>query len=540
MYIWTFNTPLLRLIERIRGQDIQDRIAQGKSGRLLTTRLRGKIGMPKSSPEGKSTPEDDEKYLAALLARLSTRHSPTDNKKPGFTSKSSLNEVSEAACALPLESQACGISPTLMDAGQELYFSGITDESDNKSSSVSETSSSEKSFAPSLPPGHQIKWAKEQCVKDCLTRFTEWQTCPRDSNKRPATVSSAQVQQPSKRSKRSEKEKCQDDDETEDEEKGLSPRPTGVSTVTQPEKSKKTIFACPYYKENHLKHLQCLRIELKRMKDVKQHLNRKHRRPSYYCPTCWMIFDQETDRDLHVAQRGCLGQEQARYEGISEEQSRQLTRKADRRLSEEQQWFTVWDIVFPDIPHPDSPHLGNQIEESMVMIHDFWGASGRSLVSRALRQRGLVSDLPRLDGNGELESLLAETLESVVEELLASCRTQIAATLSRTNHHFQEASLASEQTSNSDAKTGIESNGASERSQSTIAFAPVSETSNNTQKNSMPQESLDKPVAAYTHCLAEDLESNTTYNWPTVVGEISVFGDQSWDLLAHLEEHIGG
>ncbi|KAF6805471.1 hypothetical protein CSOJ01_09470 [Colletotrichum sojae] len=37
-----------------------------------------------------------------------------------------------------------------------------------------------------------------------------------------------------------------------------------------------SLLACPYYKLDSVKHLQCFKFQLKRVKDVKQHLMRKH------------------------------------------------------------------------------------------------------------------------------------------------------------------------------------------------------------------------------------------------------------------------
>lgn len=304
--------------------------------------------------------------------------------------------------------KSCDICP-LRYADQKLSPSPAADECDDKSSSPSETSEVAPIYA--LPSGHRFRSIQRLLVVECLSNFLEWQTCPQSSNKRTANPPATQSQQSSKRSTKYEKSNDMNDNEgsgADEEGEDSNAKILGGSTMTPSNKSRCVIFACPFYKEDPLKHLQCLRIELKRIKDVKQHLNRKHRQPSYYCPTCWMVFDQPTDRDIHISQRGCSLQDQVNYEGISEDQSRQLTRKVDRRLSEEQQWFSVWDIVFPDVPCPESAYLGNQIEESMAMIHDFWDVNGKALVSGALWERGLIPE-PNVS---ELEKSLKESLRA--------------------------------------------------------------------------------------------------------------------------------
>lgn len=49
-------------------------------------------------------------------------------------------------------------------------------------------------------------------------------------------------------------------------------------------------LACPFYKRNQVRHSNCLHFRLKRIKDVKQHLLRKHKQP-YYCPICGLEFE---------------------------------------------------------------------------------------------------------------------------------------------------------------------------------------------------------------------------------------------------------
>lgn len=435
-------------------------------------------------------------------------------------------------------------------ADQDLSFSPIADESDDKSSSLSEPS--EKAPIYALSSGHRFRSIKNLLVDNCISSFSEWQTCPQSSNKLTANPPPTQNQQPSKRSRKYEKSNEKNEIESNggnEKDEDSKVKIVGGSTVTPSNKNRSIILACPFYKEDPLKHLQCLRIELKRIKDVKQHLNRKHRQPSYYCPTCWMIFDQPTDRDIHISQRGCSLQDQVNYEGISEDQSRQLTRKVDRRLAEEQQWFSVWDIVFPDVPRPASAYLGNQVEESMVMIHDFWDANGKALVSHALWERGLIPEPNVSDDEGELESFLAETLESVVEELLASCRAQIAASLSRSNHNRHEASSAPEGTPTSESGTNTQSHDAGEQDQQTVDLVHVGESALAYGKP-VAQESVDDcnfltglemigPSAGHdTQSFLEGSQFSMSRSWPTREEGIAELDDQSWELLADVTDFL--
>ncbi|KZL64302.1 hypothetical protein CI238_00601 [Colletotrichum incanum] len=304
-----------------------------------------------------------------------------------------------------------------------------SDESDDVWSSLSEAT---EQYCASLSSSREVQHfrrIKEQVARECLQAFALWRQCPQGSKKRSASPP-PQASPSAKRAKRVEKESPEEEDNDDEWEDRSNAKPRRTSDEDAARKNMKLVLACPFYKEDPLKHLHCLKIELKRIKDVKQHLTRKHRQPSYYCPTCWLVFAHRTDRDSHISHRSCLPKDQVIFEGISDEQRELFSQKVDRRLSEEQQWFSVWDIVFPDVPRPDSAYLGNQVEESMVLIHDFWDANGRTLVSDALLKRGVVQNSHGSENEGEFQAFLSETLESVVEELLESCRVQIAATLS--------------------------------------------------------------------------------------------------------------
>ncbi|KAI3554014.1 hypothetical protein CABS02_05733 [Colletotrichum abscissum] len=454
---WTNTSDLA---ERRR---IQNRIAQRNYRKKLKRRLEDLER--RACDEGRPTPAEtpsSSKYENEFLSRSSP--------------------FSDVAYMYPSPSETpkfCNI-PLLRHADQELSFSPIADESEDKSSSPSETSEVAPIYA--LPSDHRFRSIEKLLVEDCLSNFFEWQTCPQKSNKRAANPPATQTQQSSKRSRKYEKSNDENDNEGNGGNEAGEDSNANIasgSTMTPSGKSRN----------------------------------------------------------------------QVNYEGISEDQSRQLTRKVDRRLSEEQQWFSVWDIVFPDVPRPESAYLGNQIEESMVMIHDFWDANGKALVSDALWERGLIPEPNVSDDEGELESFLAETLESVVEELLASCRVQIAASLSRSNRDRYEASSAPERTPTSESGAKTQSYDTSEQDQQTADLAHVGESA---LAYGMPvaQDSVDDcnfltglemvgPLASHdTQSFLEGSQFSMSRSWSTREEGIAEFDDQSWELLAGVTDFL--
>ncbi|KAI1635809.1 hypothetical protein F4809DRAFT_427506 [Biscogniauxia mediterranea] len=67
-------------------------------------------------------------------------------------------------------------------------------------------------------------------------------------------------------------------------------------------------FACPFDKSNSNKYSDCRTNILTRIKDVKQHVYRKHSKPHLYCPFCFQVFANANSRDTHIRQETCVPQ----------------------------------------------------------------------------------------------------------------------------------------------------------------------------------------------------------------------------------------
>lgn len=122
------------------------------------------------------------------------------------------------------------------------------------------------------------------------------------------------------------------------------------------------LLACPYYKFNPLEHNRCLlRNRLTDTSFVVQHVLRTHNRQPIHCPVCGNVFDTHTERDSHIQAQSCERRE-VRYEGLTQDQVNRL-RVPRRHLNEVKRWFSIWDIIFPNTPRPDSPYVGSEAEE---------------------------------------------------------------------------------------------------------------------------------------------------------------------------------
>lgn len=176
-------------------------------------------------------------------------------------------------------------------------------------------------------------------------------------------------------------------------------------------------LACLFYKRNQIQHIDCLQHTLRRVKDVKQHLWRKHRQPQLYCPTCYEVFTERLHHDSHIQARTCSRREHPVWDGLSENLRDELSRRVDAGISEEEQWFSVWDIVFPGVERPRTAYLGGPLEELIEMLREYWGSSGQEVISTVLDQRGLP-DWHMLSEERDLAILLPQLLWELISTIL--------------------------------------------------------------------------------------------------------------------------
>ncbi|KAH8886091.1 hypothetical protein GQ53DRAFT_828459 [Thozetella sp. PMI_491] len=145
--------------------------------------------------------------------------------------------------------------------------------------------------------------------------------------------------------------------------------------------SRAMFLACPFYKKNPVNHHACLGYQLRRIKDVKQHIQRKHSEPTTCCPRCHRIFDLPHRLETHMFSSSCEQQPGPQYDFISTEQKVQLAQASCRRSSIEEKWLDIWDMLFPRSARPQSVYIGNHVEEMMPLFRIFWNKRQPEIVS---------------------------------------------------------------------------------------------------------------------------------------------------------------
>ncbi|KAI0415041.1 hypothetical protein F5X98DRAFT_233083 [Xylaria grammica] len=181
-------------------------------------------------------------------------------------------------------------------------------------------------------------------------------------------------------------------------------------------------LACPFYVSQKDKYNSCLtRSDLRGFEDLDRHLWTCHRQPSY-CPTCHDIFSSAGDWEEHIRRRSCTSLGKPRPDGISVLQVQQLARGGDPRLSREDQWLLIWDIVFPGIRPPSLVFPRDGAEAVVWAVRDFWSAEGDQLVSDFQHQR------QQHYGESNPTTLGSLALNLVIDQLVVRCRQYESAT----------------------------------------------------------------------------------------------------------------
>ncbi|KXJ91864.1 hypothetical protein Micbo1qcDRAFT_233236 [Microdochium bolleyi] len=179
------------------------------------------------------------------------------------------------------------------------------------------------------------------------------------------------------------------DDDEEDRSRGNK-----KARLDTTEEDKTPLFACPFYKHDIGKHHKCLSFTLRRIKDVKQHLLRRHLQPPF-CITCGEVFESQEAQEAHLLARSCTRPEDfSRPEGITTDQRNKLTTRVSKTLSADQQWFSVWRIIWPDAEPPVSPYVSTAFVEVIDEVRKFWSSHGREIIAEQLNTADTPYGLP--------------------------------------------------------------------------------------------------------------------------------------------------
>ncbi|KAI1362402.1 hypothetical protein F5Y08DRAFT_355406 [Xylaria arbuscula] len=182
-------------------------------------------------------------------------------------------------------------------------------------------------------------------------------------------------------------------------------------------------FACPFIFKDQKNQLGCRKYELKRIKDVKQHLLRVHKRPPY-CPRCYDTFDNDEERDSHVRACQVENHPQVNINGISDDQQKILQKRSNPKHTVEKQWYFLWETIFPDTNCPTSVYLDEVYSSEMFRLREFMTTEGVAIVRNCLNAHGAIrwnQPTNEPDVISFEESVVRGVLERLFEEWSGYC-----------------------------------------------------------------------------------------------------------------------
>ena len=99
---------------------------------------------------------------------------------------------------------------------------------------------------------------------------------------------------------------------------------------------------------------------------------RVHRIP-VHCARCSKTFNNEDERDTHLRELPqCPIEPRQHWDGISESQKRQLAKRVSAKKSKEENWYFIYETLFPNSPRPESPFVEDtHLSEELLALREF-------------------------------------------------------------------------------------------------------------------------------------------------------------------------
>lgn len=154
---------------------------------------------------------------------------------------------------------------------------------------------------------------------------------------------------------------------------------------TDAEQKRQVLLACPFAKKDPIAYEHCHNYELREIKHVKQHLKRCHL--IVVCPRCRDGFGSQDLLDRHLL-GGCEIRERGDPEGMTPKQHEILRPRTNHKVSLEEQWYFIWDTLFPSLPRPPTPYKDEfvNLSEFHKLMKDFRDHHIPSLASRLFNE----------------------------------------------------------------------------------------------------------------------------------------------------------
>lgn len=168
----------------------------------------------------------------------------------------------------------------------------------------------------------------------------------------------------------------------------------GADTIPDSMRDRR-FLTCPFVWYDPVAYRKCLQYELERIRDVKQHLRRKHMKP-LFCGRCKVVFADEAGLKKHSEQpQHCEVRVVKEPDGITTGQRECLADYPKDRNDVVAQWNTIWNVVFPSHPdlRPHSPFTDESRPEAIASLVAFFQKELRPILMRDRRTRHVVEEV---------------------------------------------------------------------------------------------------------------------------------------------------
>jgi hypothetical protein len=194
------------------------------------------------------------------------------------------------------------------------------------------------------------------------------------SSARPSTASAK---------RRNRVDQANNDSADEDDNDGRRPPVRKRPNITESDLAQK--FACPYYKLDIENNTNCAVLKLSRIRDVKNHLIRRHW-SAFMCNRCWKNFDCAEARRGHP----CEEQDWQAGQDLRPDQRHELSKRREQGTSEQNEWFQIWDICTDKRrPQPASPYNDSGRWGQVAIFMEFLFTHGPTAIDATLTSRNL-------------------------------------------------------------------------------------------------------------------------------------------------------
>ncbi|KAK4221210.1 hypothetical protein QBC38DRAFT_343461, partial [Podospora fimiseda] len=139
-------------------------------------------------------------------------------------------------------------------------------------------------------------------------------------------------------------------------------------------------LACPYLKKNPGEYRCCQKYGFQKIKEVKQHLRRRHMLHGFICRRCQLLLESHDALMDHITQEVPCTTRPPLYDRITEHQRLRLMQYPSRGKSLEQQWYGVWDIIFPGLDRPKDIYLQTEAETTMNSLWSLWDEQKKDII----------------------------------------------------------------------------------------------------------------------------------------------------------------